>query len=404
MPLNFSAAHSSRITKRTSKPPSSRRSATSPFASFTQRKPVQQSKSKPESSQLDDEDLFDERLNDLGLVTSLATDHSFSNVVEIVEYATSHIFDPLPERGGFNSVRIAEILNFRQSLPKLVTVAHVHALSKSPTATEKEISDLIKANILRKISIPGRGTGGSTIGEALILLKDLEEMLQRAEAISDALKHKFMTYLRTHPYTSPISPISFSLSDLHSLKRAGFLTLASQPFTSTPHSSTIPPTPSISIPTISRAASGSLAAVGGSGAVIEAGGSLSLRRESSSDASAASTTDLQLSLPNTGPYLRLLSTARAHLVALVQKSRFRETPVYLLRERWDGGVAAEESVVGRERRAGRGEFAGVLPARTRKWKGCWGMGFEWVMEEAVGGGGVELFETGSVGRGVRTTC
>ncbi|KAL9576257.1 MAG: hypothetical protein Q9203_007777, partial [Teloschistes exilis] len=313
MPLNFSAAHSSRITKRTSKPPSSRRSATSPFASFNQRKPVQRSKSKPESSQLDDEDLFDERLNDLGLVTSLATDHSFSNVVEIVEYATSHIFDPLPERGGFNGVRIAEILNFRQSLPKLVTVAHVHALSKSPTATEKEISDLIKANILRKISIPGRGTGGSTIGEALILLKDLEEMLQRAEAISDALKQKFMTYLRTHPCTSPISPISFSLSDLHSLKRAGFLTLASQSFTSTPHSSTIPPTPSTSIPTISRAASGSLAAVGGSGAVIEAGGSLSLRRESSSDASAASTTDLQLSLPNTGPYLRLLSTARTHL-------------------------------------------------------------------------------------------
>ncbi|KAL9575915.1 MAG: hypothetical protein Q9212_007566, partial [Teloschistes hypoglaucus] len=258
MPLNFSAAHSSRISKRTSKPPSLRRSATSPFASFNQRKPVQRSKSKPESSHHDDEDLFDERLNDLGLITTLATDHSFSNVVEIIEYAISHMFDPLPERGGFNSVRIAEILNFRQSLPKLVTVAHVHAVSKSPTATEKEISNLIKANILRKISIPGRGAGGSTIGEALVLLKDIEEMLRRSEIISDSLKEKFMSYLRTHPYTSPISPISFSLSDLHSLKRAGFLTLISQPFQST-H-------PSSNIPAISRAASGSLAAVGGSGA------------------------------------------------------------------------------------------------------------------------------------------
>lgn len=57
---------------------------------------------------------------------------------------------------------------------------------------------------------------------------------------------------------------------------------------------------------------------------------------------------------------------------------------------------------GREKRA-RGEFAGVLPARTRKWRMCWGMRFEWVLEEAVGGGGVELFETGSVGRGVRMT-
>ncbi|KAI4202877.1 MAG: hypothetical protein LQ350_002248 [Teloschistes chrysophthalmus] len=401
MPLNFSAAHSSRITKRTSKLPSLRRSATSPFASFNQRKPIQRSKSKPEFPHHDDEDLFDERLNDLGLVTTLATDHTFNGVVEIVEYATSHMFDPLPERGGFNSVRIAEILNFRQSLPKLVTVAHVHALSKSPTATEKEISDLIKANILRKISIPGRGTGRSTIGEALVLLKDLEEMLSRAEAISDALKGRFMTYLRTHPYTSPISPTFFSLTDLHSLKRAGFLTLASQPFNSTPHSSNIPQTPSTSIPTISRAASGSLAAVGGSGAVIEAGGTLGLRRESSSAASTATTADLQLSLPNTGPYLRLLSTARAHLVALVQKSHFRETPVYLLRERWDGGVVSEVGA-GREKRA-RGEFAGVLPARTRKWRMCWGMRFEWVLEEAVGGGGVELFETGSVGRGVRMT-
>ncbi|KAI4254883.1 MAG: hypothetical protein LQ352_002854 [Teloschistes flavicans] len=397
MPLNFSAAHSSRITKRTSKPPSLKRSATSPFTSFTQRKPVQRSKTKPEYAQ-HEEDLFDERLDDLGLVTTLATDHSFSNVVEIVEYATSHMFDPLPERGGFNSVRIAEILNFRQSLPKLVTVAHVHALSKSPTATEKEMSDLIKANVLRKISIPGRGTGGSTIGEALVLLKDLEAILHRSETISDALKEKFMTYLRTHPYSSPISAIFFSIADLHSLKRTGFLTLATQPLKSTPPSN-ITPTPFTSISTISRAASGSLAAVGGSGAVIEAGGSLGLRRESSD--SSTPTTDLQLSLPNTGPFLRLLSTARTHLVSLIQKSRFRETPLYLLRERWDGGVASEEGAGG-EKRA-RGEFAGILPARTRKWKMYWGLRFEWVLEEAVGSGLVELFETGSVGRGVRLT-
>ncbi|KAL8661833.1 MAG: hypothetical protein Q9202_005259 [Teloschistes flavicans] len=397
MPLNFSAAHSSRITKRTSKPPSLKRSATSPFTSFTQRKPVQRSKTKPEYAQ-HEEDLFDERLDDLGLVTTLATDHSFSNVVEIVEYATSHMFDPLPERGGFNSVRIAEILNFRQSLPKLITVAHVHALSKSPTATEKEMSDLIKANVLRKISIPGRGTGGSTIGEALVLLKDLEAILHRSETISEALKEKFMTYLRTHPHSSPISAILFPIADLHSLKRTGFLTLATQPLKSTPPFN-ITPTPFTSISTISRAASGSLAAVGGSGAVIEAGGSLGLRRESSD--SSTPTTDLQLSLPNTGPFLRLLSTARTHLVSLIQKSRFRETPLYLLRERWDGGVASEEGAGG-EKRA-RGEFAGVLPARTRKWKMYWGLRFEWVLEEAVGSGLVELFETGSVGRGVRLT-
>ncbi|KAL8684506.1 MAG: hypothetical protein Q9218_008259, partial [Villophora microphyllina] len=336
MPLNFSAAHSSRITKRTAKPPSLKRSATSPFTSFSQRKPIQRSKSKPEYPD-HDEELFDERLYDLGLVISLASDHSFKNIVEIVEYATSHMFDPLPEGGGFNSVRIAEMLNFRKSLPKTVTLAHVHSLSKSPTATEKETSELIKAGVLRKISIPGRGTGGSTIGEALVLLKDLEEMLDRSEAIYDSLKEKFMTYLRNNPHSSPIPSISFSIADIHSLKRAGFLTLASQPFQSTPISNTnTNPSPSTSIPTISRAASGSLAAIGGSGAIVEAGGTLGLHRQN------PNSTDLQLSLPNTGPFLRLLSTARTHLISLIQKSRFQETPLYLLRERWDGGIASSD--------------------------------------------------------------
>ncbi|KAL8703618.1 MAG: hypothetical protein Q9201_003217 [Fulgogasparrea decipioides] len=175
MPLHLSAAHSSRVAKRSPKPPSLRRSASSPFTSFNQRKPIQRSKSKPESSDYD-EDLFDERLDDLGIVTTLATRDTPRDVAQIIQYANAHMFEPVPERGGFNSVKIAEILNFRASLPKTVALVHVHALSKSPTATEREISNLTRMNILRKITIPGRGTGGSTIGEGLILLKDLEEI------------------------------------------------------------------------------------------------------------------------------------------------------------------------------------------------------------------------------------
>jgi hypothetical protein len=43
----------------------------------------------------------------------------------------------------------------------------------------------------------------------------------------------------------------------------------------------------------------------------------------------------------------------------------------------------------------------VLPGRTRKWKDFHGLKFEWVLAECLGAGLVEVFETGSVGLGVR---
>ncbi|KAL8939202.1 MAG: hypothetical protein Q9211_002843, partial [Gyalolechia sp. 1 TL-2023] len=189
MALNYSAAHSSRITKRPLEKPRLKRSATSAFTSFNQRKPIQRSKSKPElSTQDDEEDFFGERLDDLGFVTTLATDLHLRDVAQIVQYAITHMFDPLPERGGFNSTRIAEMLNFRRSLPATVSVAHVHALSKSPTATEREISELIKAGVMLKVVIPGRGTGASAVGEGLVLFKDLEDMLSHSDAVQDSLR------------------------------------------------------------------------------------------------------------------------------------------------------------------------------------------------------------------------
>lgn len=74
-------------------------------------------------------------------------------------------------------------------------------------------------------------------------------------------------------------------------------------------------------------------------------------------------------------------------------------PLDMVRERWDGGVVLED--LKQERKKIRGEFAGVLPGRTKKWKQFYGMRFDWVLEECVGGGLIELFETGSVGRAAR---
>lgn len=106
-----------------------------------------------------------------------------------------------------------------------------------------------------------------------------------------------------------------------------------------------------------------------------------------------------LSLPNTGPYLRLLGAGRAHLLSLLKKSSFSESPLYLLRDRWDGAVESDKSF-DIARRA-RGESSGVLPGRTKKWKELYGMSFRWALEEAVGAGLIEIFDTGSVGPGVR---
>jgi len=97
--------------------------------------------------------------------------------------------------------------------------------------------------------------------------------------------------------------------------------------------------------------------------------------------------------------LRLLESARAHLLHLLARSKYREAPKDLLRERWDGGVPSE--VVKSGAGGGGGGGGVVLPGRTKKWKQFYGMRFEWVLEECLGTGVVELFETGSVGMGVR---
>ena len=164
-----------------------RRSSSSPFTSLKQRKPIQRSQSEFKNA-AEDEDFFGDRLDDTGLVTSLATDLSLRDVAQVVVHARMHMFDAMPERGGFNSTRIAEILNFRKSLPPTVTVAHVHAMTKSPTATEREIAELSKAGIIRKIVIPGRGTGGSSMSEGLVLFADIERMVNETESLDQALK------------------------------------------------------------------------------------------------------------------------------------------------------------------------------------------------------------------------
>lgn len=108
-----------------------------------------------------------------------------------------------------------------------------------------------------------------------------------------------------------------------------------------------------------------------------------------------------LSLPNIGTYLRLLAAGRTHLLNLLKKrSKYQEAPLSLLRDQWDGAVENRDRSYMTGKRL-RGEGYGVLPGRTKKWKDLYGMRFGWILGEAMGAGLVELFETGSVGPGVR---
>lgn len=108
-----------------------------------------------------------------------------------------------------------------------------------------------------------------------------------------------------------------------------------------------------------------------------------------------------LSLPNIGTYLRLLAAGRTHLLNLLKKrSKYQEAPLSLLRDQWDGAVENRDRSYMTGKRL-RGEGFGVLPGRTKKWRDLYGMRFGWILGEAMGAGLVELFETGSVGPGVR---
>lgn len=376
--------------------------------------------SQKEDNGADDEEEYrpNEPLPDGGLVHTLLTDLTLRDVPQAMRFSHSHMFTPLPEQPssyGLNSTRVADVLNFRRQLPHLTTTMHLHALLRSPTAVERETAELVRAGTLRKIIILRRGAGnkaGGGVVEFLIEGQDLETRVNES-GMAKETKEAFNTWLKANP-----AKMKVSSSDIHrgsegglqashvdQLVRAGFLTTfhdfdighVSSNFARPEDIGTM-----LSLQSISRAAAGSFAAVGGSDALHSSGGSGGAR---SGGAEARlvgpGSGDLSLAVPGQGAYLKLLTAALMHLtVNLLGKTKFKEMPEGLLRERWDGGVANESSKQHAGKKSRR-EFAGVLPGRTRKWKEFSGLAFEWILHEAVGAGLVEVFETGSVGRAVR---
>lgn len=257
--------------------------------------------------------------------------------------------------------------------------------------------------------------------------------------MSGPVKERYIRALRECAgVTAPAS--LFSVQETEELLSAGFLVSSSQYDAAMGSAPELKPdkgtTGSLaSLATVgSRAPAGTVAAVGGDSAFHRAGGggggvggAGARGSATSEDEGGGGGGSHAFSLPSTGLYLRLLTSAVSHLLSLLSKFPHKETTADILRERWDGGVAlppnphldpARPTSDGANNIAptGGGFLASgppsetgerigpgkrVLPGHTRKWKQFSGLRFQWVLEECLGAGLVECFDTGAVGLGVR---
>lgn len=369
----------------------------SPFSNAQRTKPGSRTNSFAEK---------EDRLEDNGgLVPSLAPRNIPQDVTALIRYGQNS-FEEVPDRAaGMNSEKISEILRFRRALPPIVSVAHLLALSRSPTETERALARGVAMGKFRKITIPGRGKGGSAVGEGIVVVEDWKERLHREVALPEELREKYIALMNSNP-TSPTVPItSLSREDVRMLVTTGFLT---NPAALSSGSDLSSRSTGISLAAISKAGSmapsGSLAAVGGYGAINDSGGGGSALSAAAN--SRISLSDLRntmtFSLPSMGSYLKLLTEARTHLLFLLKQlsPRHREATLDLLREKWDGNVP-NDAISSMKR--SRGEWSGVLPGKTKRWRDFYGLEFASILAECVGSGLIELFDTGSVGIAVRGT-
>lgn len=309
-----------------------------------------------------------------------------------VQYIRESMFERLPERAGMNSVRIAEVLNYQKRLPALVTLAHIHALMSAASRTERDIQSLFAENKLRRITLVGRGNEVSGLSELLIPTDEYEAMVLNSGLPADAIS-SFLKVLRKNAKVNSFSLAALGQQHFDLLVQHGFLVMPSMSL-----GRTVAKTEDsvVSHGTISRSASGSQAAVGGEAAFEVLGGVNGMRRTSSNAFSG-----YILSVPGIGQFVQLVNASRDHFLNMLRQfSTYHQAPLYLLRERWNGNVDSDENHVSVIKRV-RGEFSNVTPAKTKKWKAFHGLTFDWVLEECLGAGLIELFETGSVGLGVR---
>ncbi|USW57799.1 Putative serine-threonine protein kinase 19 [Septoria linicola] len=376
-----------------------RRKSSSPFTTAQRTKPGLR-----KSSTLPEKELDHNRLDDLGIIARLPTS-SRQDVVSLIRHVLSNAFEEIPDRAaGMNSKQISETLQYRARLPPIVSIAHIHALSVSTTETERQLARLVAEGKLRKVTIPGRGKGGTAVGEGVVIVEDWKERLLRGAVDLEAdLKQKYIALMQANPASQTASVVTLDETDVKSLVEAGFLTNPAA-LSSTVGNLFARPTGVAAGPIATAghtAVTGTFAAVGGYGAIHDSGGGGStLATQHNRSRNEKTLATMTLSLPGTGSYLKLLTEARQHLLFLLKQlsPRFKEATRDLLEEKWNGNVLGDATSQAKRM---RGEWSGVLAGQTRRWKQFYGLQFEWVLAECLGSGLVELFDTGSVGVGVR---
>jgi hypothetical protein len=284
---------------------------------------------------------------------------------------------------GLGSARLARTLRVRAALPPLATHAHVAALRASPTAAEREVAAAVRAGgVARVVVVPG---------EALLVRTDAWVGLVRAAAgVGPAAGSKLVALLEGRDPTAPLDG-----GEIAELVSAGLLTGAPGRTAAVSTGILAGSNPAAdaatlgSLASVSRAgarhASGTLEAAGASSSLAHLGGGgtrPNLLPSTGGGEDADPLRGHRPSVPNAGPFLRLLADGRAHMLALLARGGPRRSlPLGRLREYWNGG--------------------GVPAWRTKKWRDLHGLRLEWVLADCVGSGLVECFPTGSVGIGVR---
>ncbi|KOS16829.1 hypothetical protein ESCO_004756 [Escovopsis weberi] len=379
----------------------------------------------------DDDDYMDAgnaaQLPDLGPVArlegELLSDLSLRDVPQAMRCIRARMFSPLPAT-GLHSSRVARTLAARRAIPPLVSPGHLAAVLGDPSAVEREVAQLWAAGALRRVRVPRRGG----TGEALIEGGDLAALVRgatgvgagagagarsgrnSAEALSEGARAGFEAFLRARPTarTFPHGGVEGSgemmgRREVDELVRAGFLASEAALW----HGDRLLQRPEdrttlTSVERVSRHASGTVSAVGGRNAVHLAGGGgggggglisssstssarvpASVPASSPSSPSAAAPPDggaeaLRIAVPGHGLYMKLAEGTAQWLRDLLATRPWAEGTEAWARERFEGG--------------------GLYGTR---WKEFWGVEWEWVLGQAVGLGVVEVFDTGSVGRGIR---
>lgn len=333
-----------------------------------------------------DELFKDNETHEAGPVASTAnpvspSDRRDSRLVSAIDRALSTIFDHLPERAGFNSVRIAEVLNFQKYMPLIISSAHIQALRSNASQTERELSMLLASGELRRIHILRGGSGKNGAKEFLIKSQDYEHSL-RSSSVPEEIVNSYMNILRSFPSSYALTTGLIDRNHASSLLRAGFLVLSPTGMQGGVADSTASTSGSI--------ADKSYTGYGVAGATGP-----------SPDIAGKVKVEYFVSVPGIGVYCKLVDEAQEYFLDLLRKfSKHRQAPVYLLRERWNGNVDDDTNQISISRRI-RGEFANVLPSQTKKWKRFRGLSFDWIFDECLGAGLIETFETNSVGLGLR---